>query len=118
MEIIGPLVPGSSSHMIFHVAGKAISTSIGGLVVKLAVAMRDNISNDSASPGFDSRPMHFCSRNVILENTVVVVTFCTCDCVCISTTVRMTLMGNRSGEEANRQDSYRSEAQNLSFHSL
>lgn len=32
--------------------------SIGGLVVKLAVAMRDFISNDSASPGFDSRPMH------------------------------------------------------------
>ena len=29
-------------------------TSIGGLVVKLAVA----ISQMSASPGFDSRPMH------------------------------------------------------------
>jgi hypothetical protein len=27
-------------------------------VVKLAVAMRDIISNESASPGFDSRPMH------------------------------------------------------------
>jgi hypothetical protein len=48
--------------------------SIGGLVVKLAVAIRDlQISDDSASPGFDSRPMHlsclartswqsFCSR--------------------------------------------------------
>ena len=29
-------------------------------MVKLAVAIRDIISNDSASPGFDSRPMHFC----------------------------------------------------------
>ena len=34
------------------------SNSIGGLVVKLAVAMRFSISDDSASPGFDSRPMH------------------------------------------------------------
>jgi hypothetical protein len=35
------------------------SSSIGGLVVKLAVAIRDHqISYDSASPGFDSRPMH------------------------------------------------------------
>ena len=37
------------------------SSSIGGLVVKLAVAIRDLISYDSASPGFDSRPMHECA---------------------------------------------------------
>ena len=32
-------------------------TSIGGLVVKLAVAI--HLRTVSASPGFDSRPMHF-----------------------------------------------------------
>ena len=37
------------------------SSSIGGLVVKLAVAIRDLISDDSASPGFDSRPMQECT---------------------------------------------------------
>jgi hypothetical protein len=31
-------------------------------VVKLAVAIREMISNDSASPGFDSRPMHETAR--------------------------------------------------------
>ena len=37
----------------------SLSSSIGGLVVKLAVAIRDQRSQMSASPGFDSRPMHF-----------------------------------------------------------
>jgi hypothetical protein len=32
---------------------------IGGLVVKLAVAILHNDRTVSASPGFDSRPMHF-----------------------------------------------------------
>ena len=37
----------------------SLLSSIGGLVVKLAVAIRDlPTSDDSASPGFDSRPMH------------------------------------------------------------
>ena len=31
-------------------------------MVKLAVAIRDLISYDSASPGFDSRPMHECTN--------------------------------------------------------
>ena len=39
--------------------------SIGGLVVKLAVAIRDIISDDSASPGFDSRPMHNYDRSLL-----------------------------------------------------
>jgi hypothetical protein len=37
---------------------EATDYSIGGLVVKLAVAIRSQ-SATSASPGFDSRPMHF-----------------------------------------------------------
>ena len=43
-----------SNEMLTH------HTSIGGLVVKLAVAISKipGSKNDSASPGFDSRPMH------------------------------------------------------------
>ena len=37
--------------------------SIGGLVVKLAVAIDIYDVYDSASPGFDSRPMHFALRS-------------------------------------------------------
>jgi hypothetical protein len=46
------------TNIIVHFRAASIN-SIGGLVVKLAVAIRDlPISDDSASPGFDSRPMH------------------------------------------------------------
>jgi hypothetical protein len=66
-------IPCGLTQLIFHRPGIRIfarvqiqqswgsSHRIGGLVVKLAVAIRDRISNDSASPGFDSRPMHFCT---------------------------------------------------------
>jgi hypothetical protein len=53
-----------------------ISTSIGGLVVKLAVAIRDIISYDSASPGFDSRPMQFYSCDIIRKLNRLVLIFC------------------------------------------
>jgi hypothetical protein len=43
---------------------------IGGLVVKLAVAMRDSRSQMSASPGFDSRPMHFCAMDVFVTEAL------------------------------------------------
>ena len=45
---------------VINKLASVLSSSIGGLVVKLAVAIRDLISFDSASPGFDSRPMHEC----------------------------------------------------------
>jgi hypothetical protein len=50
-------------------------TSIGGLVVKLAVAIRSlQTSDDSASPGFDSRPMHpFAFPPWLLVSTTVYV---------------------------------------------
>ena len=44
----------SSNHLIVQTS----NISIGGLVVKLAVAILHRTV--SASPGFDSRPMHFC----------------------------------------------------------
>ena len=43
---------------VIYIQFLAFPTSIGGLVVKLAVAIGDINSYDSASPGFDSRPMH------------------------------------------------------------
>ena len=45
---------------MYHSLNNSIkNTCIGGLVVKLAVAIHN--WTVSASPGFDSRPMHFAS---------------------------------------------------------
>ena len=47
---------GQHFHQISHLS--CFKPRIGGLVVKLAVAILHRTV--SASPGFDSRPMHFC----------------------------------------------------------
>ena len=50
-------------------AVQIISTSIGGLVVKLAVAIRGlPTSDNSASPGFDSRPMHVFLTTIVYSS--------------------------------------------------
>ena len=57
-----PVVADSGLQRLIRYTTGALSSSIGGLVVKLAVAIRDLISYNSASPGFDSRPMQECTK--------------------------------------------------------